>query len=329
MRASIKKKFSDMKQEFQMLRRVLDRFGVYIGFLVMVALFSVFSPNFLSARNISNIMVQSSILAIIAVGQTIVILTSGIELSVGSVAGFTSMFSAYLVAFSGFPVALGILTAILVSALIGCVNGVFVTYANVPAFIVTLGTMSMARGAALALTSGAPISGIPRGYEILASTDLFGAVPIFIIYCLIAYVAGYVFLTYTKTGRYIYAIGGNREAARLSGIKVRSIELLAYVICGTLSGIGGIMLTARLAYATPIAGIGYELDVIAAVVIGGTSMFGGEGKILGTLAGAIMLGTLRNGLTLFGVSPYFQSIIIGGVIIFAVFLDRIRSKRAA
>jgi ribose transport system permease protein len=312
-----------------MFRQVLDKFGIYLGFIGIVLLFSILSPNFFSARNVSNVMVQSSILAIIAIGQTIVILTSGIELSVGSVAGFTSMFSALLVVKTGFPVPVGILFALAAAGLMGLINGIFVTFANVPAFITTLGMMSMARGAALALTGGAPISGIPRSYESLASTDLFGSIPIFIIYCVIAYCIAYVFLTFTRSGRYIYSLGGNREAARLSGIKVKTVELLAYVICGTLSGIGGVMLTARLAYATPIAGMGYELDVIAAAVIGGTSLFGGEGRILGTLVGAIMLGTLRNGLTLLGVSPYFQAIIIGIVIIFAVFLDRIRSKRSS
>jgi len=318
-----------MKPGYPMLRNLLDKFGIYVAFMVMVLLFAILSPNFFSARNISNIMVQSSILAIIAIGQTIVILTSGIELSVGSVAGFTSMLSAYLVVVSGLPVSVSIFISLIAAGFIGFINGAFVTYAKLPAFIVTLGTMSIARGAALALTEGAPISGVPKSYEVLASTDLFGVVPIFILYCLVAYVLAYVFLTYTKSGRYIYALGGNREAARLSGIKVRAIELLAYVICGTLSGIGGVMLTARLAYATPIAGMGYELDVIAAAVIGGTSLFGGEGTILGTLVGAIMLGTLRNGLTLLGVSPYFQAIIIGIVIILAVFFDRIRSKRGS
>jgi ribose transport system permease protein len=310
-----------------MFRKTLERFGIYIGFLAILLLFSVLSPNFLSGRNTSNIIVQSSVLAIIAIGQTIVILTSGIELSVGSVVAFTSMFSGLMVVNLGLPVAVAVVAGVLVASFMGLINGVVVSYANVPAFIATLGMMSMARGAALALTSGAPISGIPRAFERLASTNVFGVIPIFIIYSLVAYAMGYLFLMLTKTGRYIYSIGGNREAARLSGIRVRRIETLAYVICGALSGIGGVMLTARLAYATPIAGMGYELDVIAATVIGGTSLFGGEGNLLGTLVGAILLGTLRNGLTLSGVSPYFQSIIIGMVIILAVFLDRIKSKR--
>jgi ribose transport system permease protein len=187
--------------------------------------------------------------------------------------------------------------------------------------------MSIARGGALALKSGQPISGIPPGYEKLATTDLFGVIPIFIPYTILIYFLGFLFLGKTKGGRYIYAIGGNRDSARLSGVKVRVYETLAYVICGLLAGVGGIMLTARLDYATPIAGLGYELDVIAATVIGGTSLAGGEGFIFGTLLGAVMIGTLRNGLTLLNVSSYYQQIIIGLVIIGAVFLDRIKALK--
>ncbi len=309
-----------------MFKKILQQYGIYLGFVAILILFSLLSPHFLKSRNISNILVQSSILAIIAVGQTIVILTGGIELSVGSVVAFTSLSSAYLIVEMGFPIAVGIVLALLFSALIGLVNGVVISYGRVPAFITTLGMMSIARGGALALKGGQPISGIPPQYEFLATCEIFGKIPIFIVYTLVIYLLGYLFLIRMTSGRYIYAIGGNRDAARLSGIKVKAYETLAYVICASLAGLGGILLTARLDYATPIAGMGYELDVIAATVIGGTSLAGGEGNIFGTLLGAIMMGTLRNGLTLLNVSSYYQQIIIGIVIIGAVFLDRMKAR---
>lgn len=307
------------------MKNLFKKYGIYFGFLFIFILFSILSPHFLKSKNISNILVQSSILAIIAVGETIVILTGGIELSVGSVVAFTSLSSAFMIVEMGFPIVLGILFALLLSGLIGLVNGVIISYGRVPPFIATLGMMSIARGGALALKSGQPISGIPLGYERLAITEIFGVIPIFILYTILIYLLGYLFLVRTRGGRYIYAIGGNRDSARLSGVKVRVYETLAYVICGLLAGVGGILLTARLDYATPIAGIGYELDVIAATVIGGTSLAGGEGFIFGTLLGAVMIGTLRNGLTLLNVSSYYQQIIIGVVIIGAVFLDRIKA----
>jgi ribose transport system permease protein len=310
-----------------MIKDLFKRYGIYFGFLFIFIIFSLLSPHFLKSKNISNILVQSSILAIIAVGETIVILTGGIELSVGSVVAFTSLSSAYMIVEMELPIGFGIFVALFFSGIIGLINGVIVSYGRVPSFITTLGMMSIARGGALALKSGQPIAGIPTGYERLATTDLLGVIPIFIPYTIIIYLMGFLFLGKTRGGRYIYAIGGNRDSARLSGVKVRVYETLAYVICGLLAGVGGILLTARLDYATPIAGFGYELDVIAATVIGGTSLAGGEGFIFGTLLGAVMIGTLRNGLTLLNVSSYYQQIIIGLVIIGAVFLDRIKALK--
>jgi len=310
-----------------MIKKVFQKYGIYLGFLLIFILFSLLSPHFLKGRNISNILVQSSILAIIAVGETIVILTGGIELSVGSVVAFTSLSSAYMIADLGFPIAIGIILALVFSGIVGLVNGLVISYGRVPAFITTLGMMSIARGVALALKGGQPISGIPPAYEAIATYEIAGTIPIFILYTAMIYALGYIFLVRTRSGRYIYAIGGNRDTARLSGINVKVYETMSYVICGLLAGLGGILLTARLDYATPIAGLGYELDVIAATVIGGTSLAGGEGNILGTLLGAIMIGTLRNGLTLLNVSSYYQQIIIGIVIVGAVFLDRIKTIR--
>lgn len=307
-----------------MIKKLVQKYGIYLGFFFIFILFSFSSPYFLKGRNISNILVQSSILAIIAAGETIVILTGGIDLSVGSIVALTSLFSAFVIVDMGQPVVTGIIMALILSGIIGLVSGVAISYGKVPAFIATLGMMSIARGGALALKSGQPIAGIPAAYENLATYEIFGFIPIFIIYFLVVYIIGYIFLVHTRHGRYIYAIGGNIDAARLSGVNVKIYKTLAYVICGFFAGIGGVLLTARLDYATPIAGIGYELDVIAATVIGGTSLAGGEGNIFGTFLGAVLIGTLRNGLTLLNVSSYYQQIIIGVVIVGAVFLDRIK-----
>lgn len=307
-----------------MIKKIVQKYGIYLGFFFIFVLFSFSSPYFLKGRNISNILVQSSILAIIAAGETIVILTGGIDLSVGSIVALTSLFSAFVIVDMGQPVVTGIIMALILSGIIGLVSGVAISYGKVPAFIATLGMMSIARGGALALKSGQPIAGIPAAYENLATYEIFGFIPIFIIYFLVVYIIGYIFLVHTRHGRYIYAIGGNIDAARLSGVNVKIYKTLAYVICGFFAGIGGVLLTARLDYATPIAGIGYELDVIAATVIGGTSLAGGEGNIFGTFLGAVLIGTLRNGLTLLNISSYYQQIIIGVVIVGAVFLDRIK-----
>jgi ribose transport system permease protein len=304
---------------------VLEKNGIYIGFLLIFILFSFSSRYFFDLNNIKNIVVQSSIVAIIAIGMTMVILTGGIELSVGSVVALSSMVSAIIISKLGVPVGISVLIGILVGALAGLTNGFIISYGNVPAFITTLGMMGFARGLALFLTGGRPIAELPLSYEALASSTVLG-IPVFIIYTVIAYGLAWVYLNLCKGGRYIYAIGGNRDSARLSGINVKFHETMAYVVCGLASGSGGVLLTARLNYATPTAGSGFEMDAIAAAVIGGTSLAGGQGNILGTLLGAILIGMLKNGLTLMNVSSYLQQMIIGVVIVLAVFFDRFKSK---
>jgi len=304
---------------------ILKSNGIYVGFLLIFILFSIMSPYFFDISNIRNIIVQSSIIAIIAIGMTMVIITGGIDLSVGSVVALTSMISAILITRMNFPVWLSVLSGIAVGGVCGLINGIVITYGKVPAFITTLGMMSFARGFALYTTGARPIATLPKSYEAIASTKLFG-IPMFILYCIVAYAIGWVYLNRNKGGRYIYAIGGNRDSARLSGINVRFHETVAYVISGTVAGLGGILLTARLNYATPTAGTGFEMDAIAAAVIGGTSLAGGQGNILMTFLGAILIGMLKNGLTLLDVSSYLQQMIIGIVIVLAVFLDK--QKRA-
>jgi len=303
------------------LINILKGNGIYVGFFLIFLLFSISSPYFFDVNNIRNIIVQSSIIAVIAIGMTMVIITGGIDLSVGSLVALTSMISAILITKLGFPVWLSALSGIIVGAICGLINGIVITYGKVPAFITTLGMMSFARGFALYTTGAKPIATLPKAYEAIASTKMFG-IPMFIFYCIITYAIGWIYLNRNKGGRYIYAIGGNRDSARLSGINVRFHETVAYVISGTVAGLGGILLTARLNYATPTAGNGFEMDAIAAAVIGGTSLAGGQGNLLMTFLGAILIGMLKNGLTLLDVSSYLQQMIIGIVIVLAVFLDK-------
>ncbi|MCD6420259.1 MAG: ABC transporter permease [Synergistetes bacterium] len=303
---------------------VVKSYGIYFALLTLVVVFSFASEWFFTVDNLMDILVQSSLIAIAAVGQTFVILTGGIDLSVGSVVAFSSICTGMMLV-SGIPIPLVIILGSLIGTLYGLVNGVLISYGKIPAFIVTLGAMSIARGGALALNSGRPISGFPPGFEKIASYSV-GGIPVFVFYTLIVYVIGLIVMYKLKAGRYLFAIGGNKQATRLAGINVRRYETFAYVVAGLLSGLVGVLLTARLNYATPLSGEGYELDTIAAAVIGGTSLSGGEGGLIGTLVGALLLGTLKDGLTLLNVVSYYQEIIIGSVIIGAVFYERAKKS---
>ncbi len=304
---------------------VLKSYSLYLAFFVIFIAFSLLNKNFLSVNNVLNIIVQSAIISIIAVGQTMVILTSGIDLSVGSIVGATGIAIGLLLV-AGVSIPVAVVLGVLMGAIIGLINGVIISYGRVPAFIATLGMMGIARGFGLALNEGKPVAGLPLAFEKIASASVFG-IPSFVFYTLIIYVIMFILLERTKFGRHIYAIGGNRDAARLSGVKVKVVEMIVYLFSGLFSGLGAVLLTARLNYATPVAGNGYELDTIAAVVIGGTALSGGQGRIIGTLVGALILGILRNGLTILNVSSFFQQIIIGAVIIIAVFMDKLNEKK--
>jgi ribose transport system permease protein len=304
---------------------VLKAYSLYLAFLIIFVAFSLLNENFLSVNNVLNIIVQSAIIAIIAVGQTMVILTSGIDLSVGSIVGAVGIGIGLLMV-SGVAIPVAIILGLIMGAIFGLINGVITSYGRVPAFISTLGMMGIARGFGLALNKGQPVAGLPLAFEKIASASIAG-IPSFVFYTLIIYGVMFVLLERTKFGRHIYAIGGNRDAARLSGVKVKVVEMIVYLFSGLFSAIGAVLLTARLNYSTPVAGTGYELDTIAAVVIGGTALSGGQGKIVGTLVGALMLGILRNGLTILNVSSFFQQITIGSVIIIAVFMDKLNEKK--
>jgi len=296
----------------------------FVG-LVIVTLVMVFaSDKFLTSSNLANIGRQVSINAIIAVGMTCVILTGGIDLSVGPVMALSGTLTAGLMV-AGVPPALAIGAGMLVGIAFGVGNGLFVAYLHMPPIIVTLATMGIARGFGLMYTDGYPISGLPDWFGFFGRESLFGIqVPILIM--LLTYLVAYVLLQHTRVGRYIYAIGGNEEAVRLSGVRAARFKLLVYGISGLTAAVAGLVLTSRLMSGQPNAGVSFELDAIAAVVLGGASIAGGRGVILGTLVGALLLGVLNNGLNMLGVSPYVQSVIKGGIILLAIYISRQRHK---
>ena len=301
------------------------QFGTLFGLLALSAVLWALTPYFLTVSNLLNIAQQTSINAIVAVGMTFVILSGGIDLSVGSIVALAGVVLGLLLQ-HGQPVPVAMAGSLGAGLACGLLNGALVSRGGLPPFIVTLGMMSIARGAALVLTEGRPISGFDTGFRSLA-TGTFGFVPAPVVVMIAAYAAGHVVLTRTVFGRYVYAIGGNEEATRLSGVAVRLHKTAVYGVSGIASAVAAAILTARLDSAQPIAGMMYELDAIAAVVIGGASLMGGTGTLTGTLVGALIMGVLRNGLNLLGVSSFLQQIVIGAVIIGAVLIDTLLKKK--
>jgi len=302
------------------VRDILRRFGILFAFILLMVVLAFLSDSFLTVNNLLNIARQVSINAIIAAGMTFVILTFGIDLSVGSVLAFSGAIIAGLLS-RGHPLVVGIGAGLLVGGLIGLVNGLIITKGGVQPFIATLGMLTIARGATLVSTDGRPITGLPDAFVWLGAGEI-ARIPVPVVIMTVVFAASYVVLTQTVLGRYIYAIGGNEEATRLSGVNVAFYKTLAYVISGALSALSAVILTARLNSAQPTAGMGYELDAIAAVVLGGTTLAGGEGGIAGTLLGAFIIGVLNNGLNLLNVSSFYQQVVKGVVILLAVLLDR-------
>ncbi|MFQ6112532.1 MAG: ABC transporter permease [bacterium] len=302
------------------------QFGTLLGLVGLCIVLWILSPHFLTVSNLLNVAQQTAINAIIAVGMTFVIITAGIDLSVGSLVAFSGVVLASVL-HAGIGLPLAILAGLGTGLVCGLVNGLLITYGRLPPFISTLGMMSVARGAALLYTQGRPISGFSGNFRLVATGELLH-IPAPVIIMVFVYGMAHFVLTRTKVGRYTYAIGGNEEAALLSGVNVRFYKTTVYGVCGMLSGLAAIILTARLNSAQPIAGIMYELDAIAATVIGGTSLMGGQGTVLGTLIGAFIMGILRNGLNLLGVSSFIQQIVIGSVIILAVLMDMALKKQS-
>ena len=309
----------------------LSNWMIYIGmvgiFLVFAIVCSAMGKNFLNLNNIMNIINQASINAIIAIGASLVILTGGIDLSVGSVVGFVGIFLAMNLK-AGMSIPLAILLCLICGVAIGLFNGILVSYGKVPAFITTLGSMQAVRGLAQIINGGQAVSGFPLEIGAVMKTRFFGVVPIGVLYLAVFYTVMVLILSYTKFGRRIYAIGGNAHAARLSGIKVKRIEVSVYVLSGAFAAFAGVMLLSRLLYADPSAGNSYEMDAIAAAVIGGISMSGGKGRLANTVVGAIILATLTNGLQIMNVATYYQTVITGLVIIIAVFADKQKERKA-
>ncbi|MBK8051419.1 MAG: ABC transporter permease [Anaerolineales bacterium] len=318
---------------------VASRFGALIFLIILCVVFAVLEPAFISERNIFNVLRQVSIYGLLAIGMTFVILTGGIDLSIGSLLalaglvgaavykGGTGLLSAGTAGqANGFGLPAAIAAAIAVGLIGGALQGTAVAKLKVPAFIVTLGGLSVFRGLALVFSSGQPISTFPPEYTYLGQ-GLIGPVPIPVIFFVTFAIIAHIVLRYMRYGRHIYAIGGNQEASRLSGLNVGRLTLSVYLITGFFAGFSGFLLSSRLNSAEVIAGAGYELTVIAGVVIGGTSLFGGEGSIFGTVIGIVLIGVLNNGLTLLNVSPYYQQVIIGLIIVLAVYLDQLIKRR--
>ncbi|MDZ4764967.1 MAG: ABC transporter permease [Chloroflexota bacterium] len=332
---------------------VISQFAPLIFLVVLMFVFWQAEPRFMNPLNLFNVMRQVSITGLIAIGMTFVILTGGIDLSVGSMLALAGMAAAVVAkggaantlslnagAQVGFGTEAAILAALLVGIACGFLQGITIIRLGVPAFVVTLGGLTVFRGLTLILSSGGPISGFDESYRwwgqgLIALPFLQGesrvpvGIPIPVIIFLGFAILAHVILRYTRYGRHIYAIGGNREAARLSGLNVDRLTLSVYVIVGFFAGLGGFVLSSRLNSSEAVAGVGYELTVIASVVIGGTSLFGGEGRVLGTVIGAILIGVLTNGLVLLNVSSYIQQIVIGVIIVLAVAFDRfVKSRRS-
>jgi len=306
------------------VRHFLSQYKSLLGLVILVTVVSIATPNFLEVANLLNVLRQTSINAIIAMGGTFVILTAGIDLSVGSVLALAGAFAASLIA-AGQGLALTIPLALLTGLALGAVSGLVITFGAVQPFIATLVSLTVLRGALLVFSSGTPIdaSSGPASDAFAALGDGYVlGLPIPVVVALVVFACCWVILTQTRFGRYVYAIGGNENVARLSGINVALIKTSVYAISGLLSALAGIILTARLQSAQPTAGQGYELDAIAAVVVGGTSLAGGIGGIAGTLVGALIIGVLNNALNLLDVSSYYQMIAKGSVILLAVLVDR-------
>jgi len=317
---------------------LLARFAPLIFLLLLMAVFAILEPRFVSSINLFNVMRQVSITGLLAIGMTFVILTAGIDLSVGSLLAFAGLVAAAVAkggmqdrftigdAAIGYGWPLALLAAIGVGVAGGYLQGLAITKLRVPPFVVTLGGMSAFRGAALLFAAGGPISGFQPDFSWWGQGRIL-TVPVPVIIFLVAALAAHVVLRYTRYGRRVYAVGGNREAARLAGLNVTGILCSVYVIMGLFVGLGAFVLAARLNSAEAVAGTGYELTVIASVVIGGTSLFGGAGSIFGTVIGTILIGVLLNGLVLMNVSSYIQQIIIGVIIVLAVAFDTFAKSR--
>jgi len=315
---------------------VFSKYGIFLIFIVMIVVASLLSPAFVSSTNLINIVRQMSVVGLIALGVTGIIVSAGIDLSSGSVVGLTAVVAASLAQapdnsgafYPGLhlPLVVPVAAACLVGALVGLINGTLVAKTRIPPFIATLGTFTAIRGAANLYTSGRPISDLTDDYNFIGQGDVFG-VPVPIIILVVMAVVTHILYAHTKFGKYIYAIGGNEQAARVSGINAARYKMLIYVYASFLAGLAGVVVSSRIGSGQPGLGVGYELDAIAATVIGGTSLSaGGIGTVAGTIVGALIIGVLNNTLDLMNVSAFWQQIVKGCIIVGAVILDQLKNR---
>ncbi|GAB4573860.1 MAG: ribose ABC transporter permease [Anaerolineae bacterium] len=298
----------------------LRRGTVVIILLTLGVFFSVTSDRFLQSRNLVNILVQNTPVIVGAVGMTLTMLTAGIDLSVGSVAALAGAISAGVIVNNGWPVYAGMLAGLVVGLAVGVLNGTLIVYGKLPPFVATLATLGIARGLTLVYTEGRPISGMGEAYTFWGSGKIYN-VPAPVVVTAVVVLGAYLLLSRTRFGLYIYAIGGGEETSRLAGVPVNRVKLATYALSGLLAGLAGLLLTARLWSAQPQVAVGFELDAIAAAVLGGVSLFGGVGSVLGAVVGALIVGVLGNGLNLLRVASYPQQVIQGIVLVLAVMVD--------
>ncbi|WP_330408616.1 ribose ABC transporter permease [Romboutsia weinsteinii] len=320
----ISSRVDNSKNKSLNMKEVLVKYKSLLGLVLLIAVVSVLNPSFLSVKNIMNILRQTSVNAVIAAGMTFVILTGGIDLSVGSILGISGAVCASLLV-SGQNVVVAVIAALLVGAAVGFINGFVISKGKLQPFIATLATMTILKGLTLVYTNGNPITlgsnELAMSFGKIGGGTIFG-IPTPAMIMMIVFMVCYYILHNTKMGRYTYALGSNEEATKLSGLNTDKIKIWVYTISGILASVAGIIITSRLYSAQPTAGAGYELDAIAAVVLGGTKLAGGKGKITGTIIGALIIGVLSNALNILDVSSYYQTMVKGGVILLAVLLDR-------
>ncbi len=299
--------------------------GITLSLLVLFIFFSIFSNNFLSTNNMINILRQISITGICAVGMTTVILTSGIDLSVGSVIGFSSIFGAILMT-NGVPIVITVVVVLVIGLLAGSITATCINYLSIPPLITTLGLMTAIRGVVYLVSGGMPIYGLPVEFKFLGQGNILG-VPVSVIIMMVVFGIGFIILNKTVFGRSVYGIGGNEEAARLSGVNIKKIIYKVYMLEGFFASLAGLILMSRVNSGQPSAGDGYEMDIITAVVLGGVSVSGGEGKILKVIIGVVFMGVLANGMLMMNISEYWQRVVKGLVLLLAVAIDIYSKKK--
>ncbi|MDR4890069.1 ribose ABC transporter permease [Fredinandcohnia sp. QZ13] len=305
-----------------------ENLGIIIGLIVLCIVISLVNPNFLSSNNLLNVLRQTSTNLYLALAMTMIIIIGGIDLSVGSIMAVVGVVTTSLIALFSFPVAAAVAVGVLVGMLIGALNGYIAATTIIPPFIITLATMNIARGAAYVISDGKPIRVMSDSFNSIGSGYIGGILPMPVFYLIILLIICYFIMNKTKLGRYMYAVGGNAEAAKFSGINIKKVKFFAYTFGGFMSAVAGIVLASRMFSGQPTSGTGAELDAIAAVVLGGTSMTGGYGRIGGTVIGALIIGVLSNGLNLMGVSSFWQYIVKGIVILVAVYADVIKKRKS-